>query len=73
MSPAALGGWVLAPVMVLVSVAAVLGLAALAMPRSGATGGERLLAGALGWVVIVDVGVRVLGWAGALTTPVLAG
>lgn len=59
--------------MVLVSVAAVLGLAALAMPRAEATAGERLLAGALVWVAIVDVGVRVLGWAGALTTPVLAG
>lgn len=71
--PAALGSWGLLPVMVPVAAVTIWGLAALAMPRAAVSAGERLLAGSVAWVAIVVVGVRVLGEADALNTPVLAG
>ena len=69
----ALGGWGLLPIMAPVAAATILGLAALLLNRSAATTGERLLAGAVTWIAVVAAGVRILGAADALTTPVLAG
>jgi hypothetical protein len=69
----ALGGWGLLPIMAPVAVATILGLSALLLNRSAATNAERLLAGAVAWVAMVASGVRILGAAGALTGPVLAG
>ena len=69
----ALGSWGLLPIMAPVAAATILGLAALLLNRSAATSGERLLAGAVTWVAVVAAGVRILGGAGALTAPVVAG
>lgn len=69
----AFGAWGLLPVMVPVAGLATWALAALVMPHTGAATSERLLAGALAWVAVVAVGVRLLGAADALQTPVLAG
>ncbi|MDY6998574.1 MAG: hypothetical protein SW019_18405 [Actinomycetota bacterium] len=73
MTATVLGGWAAAAALVAASAVATWSLAALAMPRTAASAGERLLAGAVAWVAIVAVGVRLLGAADALMTPVLAG
>ncbi|MCH9669323.1 MAG: hypothetical protein K0U76_14025 [Actinomycetia bacterium] len=73
MIPTALGKWGLLPILAPLAAATILGLAALVLNRSTATNGERLLAGAVTWVAVVAAGVRILGAAGALNIPVLAG
>ncbi len=63
--------WGLLPVALPLALVTALGLGALAFRRAAAPVGERLLAGSALLVAVVAVGVRVLGAAGALSTPVM--
>ena len=65
--------WGLLPVAVPLACITMLGLGALIFPHDSATGGERLLGGALLTLATVSVGVRLLGAAGVLTTAVVIG